>query len=304
MSATRYTGSITAMATPFDENGSLAEADLKKLIDFQIQSGIDALVPVGTTGESPTLDHHEHQRVIELTISYSGGRVPVIAGVGSNATSEAVALTTFAHKAGADAFLHVAPYYNKPSQEGVFRHFAAIAEATDRPIILYSIPGRCGIQIETPTVERLLSKYPHVNHIKEAGGSVERVNELKRAMGDDLCVLSGDDSLTLPFISAGAEGVISVASNVIPAEVVTLVRAALNGEMQLATDWHRKLYPLFRNLFIEPNPVPVKACLKKLDVFKSDGVRLPLCEMNARNRDLVLDTFSSLQALLAGTASA
>ncbi len=299
MSALRYTGSITALATPFLADGSLAEADLKKLVDFQIDSGIDALVPVGTTGESPTLDHDEHQRVIELTIEFAASRVPVIAGVGSNATSEAVALTKFAHQAGASAFLHVAPYYNKPSQEGVFRHFAAIAEATDRTIILYSIPSRCGIQIETPTVERLLAKFPHVNHIKEAGGSVERVSELKRAMGDALCVLSGDDSLTLPFISVGAEGVISVASNAIPAEVVALVKAALANDLPAATAWHRRLYPIFKNLFVEPNPVPVKACLRQLGIFQTDAVRLPLCELAPQNRQLVLATFAALQQQLA-----
>ncbi|MDQ8205079.1 4-hydroxy-tetrahydrodipicolinate synthase [Pelagicoccus sp. SDUM812003] len=302
MSVTKYTGSITAMATPFLANGSLAEADLKKLVDAQIQAGIDALVPVGTTGECPTLNHDEHQRVVELTIETAAGRVPVIAGAGSNSTREAVSLTKFAHKAGAAAVLQVAPYYNKPSQEGLFRHFSAIAEATDRPVVLYSIPGRCGIQIEVETVERLLSKYPHVNHIKEAGGSVERVDELKKAMGDDLVVLSGDDSLTLPFICSGAEGVISVASNVIPEQVVALVKAARSGDLTTASKLHQKLYPLFKNLFIEPNPVPVKACMKQVGLLESSRVRLPLCEMTPENKQQVLSIFESLQSELSAQA--
>lgn len=302
MNAARYTGSITAMATPFLEDGSLAKADLKKLVEAQIQAGINGLVPVGTTGECPTLSHEEHQRVVELTIETANGRVPVIAGAGSNATREAVSLTKFAHEAGAAAFLHVAPYYNKPSQEGVYRHYAAIAEATDRPIVIYSIPGRCGIQVEVGTVERLLARYPHVNHIKEAGGSVERVDELKRAMGDDLVVLSGDDSLTLPFICSGAEGVISVASNVVPNEVVALVKAALDGDLKAARSWHQRLFPLFKNLFLEPNPVPVKACLKKLGLFQSDRVRLPLCELRPETESVVLDTLAALQSQLAETA--
>lgn len=293
---------MTALATPFLEDGSLAEADLKKLVEAQIQGGIDGLVPVGTTGECPTLSHEEHQRVVELTIQTAGGRVPVIAGAGSNATREAVSLTKFAHEAGAQGVLHVAPYYNKPSQEGLFRHFSAIAEATDRTVVLYSIPGRCGIQIDVETVERLLAKYPHVNHIKEAGGSVERVDELKKAMGDDLVVLSGDDSLTLPFICSGGEGVISVASNVIPAAVVAMVKAARAGDLQAASAWHRRLFPIFKTLFVEPNPVPVKACMKQVGLLQSDRVRLPLCELQPQNRSLVLSLFEALQADLAASA--
>lgn len=293
---------MTAMATPFLRDGSLAEADLKKLVEAQITAGIDALVPVGTTGECPTLSHEEHQRVVELTIETAAGRVPVIAGAGSNATHEAVSLTKFAHNAGAAGVLHVAPYYNKPSQEGVFRHYAAIAEATDRTVVIYSIPGRCGIQVDVATIERLLSKYPHVNHVKEAGGSVERVDELKKAMGDDIVVLSGDDSLTLPFICSGAEGVISVASNVVPAEVVALVKAALSGDLKTARVWHQRLFPLFKNLFIEPNPVPAKACMKQLGLFETEEVRLPLCELRPENKTLILSVFEALQAELTTNA--
>lgn len=302
MSVAKYTGAMTALATPFQEDGSLAEADLKKLVEAQIQAGIDALIPVGTTGESPTLSHEEHQRVIDLTLETANNRVPVIAGVGSNSTREAVSLTKHAHAAGASAFLHVAPYYNKPSQEGVYRHFAAIAEATDRPLVLYSIPGRCGIEIEVPTVERLLSKYPHVNHIKEAGGSVDRVDSLKQAMGDDIVVLSGDDSLTLPFIGSGAEGVISVASNILPTAVVALVKAAREGDLNTAAALHKKLYPFFKMLFVEPNPVPLKACMKQAGQFQTGRVRLPLCELTPENKSAILSTFETLQAELSAEA--
>src|ERR1043165_1986047 len=199
------TGTITALATPF-RDGQVSYEDLKKLVAHQIRGGINGLVPVGTTGESPTLDHAEHHEVIRFVIQEAKGRVPVIAGTGSNATSGGRDLTKFSHDAGADAMLVVAPYYNKPSQEGMFRHFSEIAEQTDKPIILYSIPGRCGVEIAVQTVERLRAKYPHVAWIKEAGGSVDRVDQLKQAMGADLTVLSGDDSLTLPFLSVGAEG--------------------------------------------------------------------------------------------------
>lgn len=291
MTNRRFTGSITALATPFDSNGALALDDLKKLVESQIAAGINALLPVGTTGESPTLNHDEHRDVIEFTIAAAKGRVPVIAGAGSNSTREAVSLTKHAQELGADAILQVAPYYNKPSAEGLFRHFSAIAEATDKTIILYSIPGRCGIDIPVSVVERLLNRYPHVNHIKEAGGSVDRVDQLKYAMGNEIVVLSGDDGLTLPFIAAGAEGVISVASNVLPEQIVSLVNHALEGNLKVAAELHRKLYDISKTLFVEPNPVPVKACLKDLGLFQTDRVRLPLCEMTAENKTLVLNVF-------------
>lgn len=299
MTTARFNGSITALATPFNEDGSLAVGDLQRLVEAQIEGGIHGLLPVGTTGESPTLSHEEHIQVVQVVIEQAKGRVPVIAGAGSNSTREAVALTKHAHKAGADGILHVTGYYNKPSQEGMFQHFSRVAEATDKPIVLYSIPGRCIVDIEVATVERLLAKYPHVNHIKEAGGSVERVDLLKQAMGEDLCVLSGDDGLTLPFIASGAEGVISVASNVAPRQVVAMVDAALAGDLKTASQLHRHLFPLFKALFIECSPVPVKAALKQIGIFHSDRVRLPLCRMGDSNRKLVLET---LEAILANTA--
>ena len=287
------TGTITALVTPF-QKGQVDYASLKKLVAYQIKGGIDGLVPVGTTGESPTLSHEEHMDVIRAVITDTAGRVPVIAGTGSNSTAEAVELTELSHAAGADAMLVVAPYYNKPGPEGLFRHFCAVAEATDKPIILYSIPGRCGIEIGVPVIERLRAKYSHVRWIKEAGGSVDRVDQIKQAMGADITVLSGDDSLTLPFISVGAEGVISVASNLLVKEVGQLVRLALANDFAKAAKLHRQLYPIFKTLFIEPNPVPVKAAVRRAGIIVSDEVRAPLCEMGKANAKLLEQTLISL----------
>src|SRR3954467_2553811 len=239
------TGTLTALVTPF-KNHEVSYRDLAKLVEFQIKGGIDGLVPVGTTGESPTLSYDEHMDVIRFVVAESKGRVPVIAGTGSNSTHEAVELTKLSHDAGADAMLVVAPYYNKPSQEGLFRHFSIIAETTDKPIVLYSIPGRCGIEISVNVVERLRAKYKHVAWIKEAGGSVDRVDQLKQAMGNDIAVLSGDDSLTLPFMAVGAEGVISVASNLYAREIVKMVQLALAGDYAKARKLHQTLYPAFK----------------------------------------------------------
>lgn len=286
------TGALTALVTPF-KNDAVAFDDLRKLVEFQIKAGIHGLVPVGTTGESPTLSYEEHMDVIRSVIEVSRGRVPVVAGTGSNSTHEAVELTRLAHEAGADAMLVVAPYYNKPSQEGLFRHLCTVAEATDKPIILYSIPGRCGIEISVPVVERLRAKYPHVRYIKEAGGSVDRVDQLKQAMGRDIVVLSGDDSLTLPFMSVGAEGVISVASNLFPKQIAQLAEFALADEYAKAAKIHRKFYPLFKALFIEPNPVPAKTALAHAGRIASAEVRSPLCEMSRANRDILLEALKA-----------
>jgi 4-hydroxy-tetrahydrodipicolinate synthase len=280
------TGTITALATPFCGSG-VSYRDLKRLVEHQVRGGVDGVVPVGTTGESPTLSHEEHMDVIRATVEFARGRVPVIAGTGSNSTSEALELTRLSDKAGADAVLVVAPYYNKPSQEGLFRHYCAIADATDLPIILYSIPSRCGVEIGVPLVERLRARYRHVRWIKEAGGSVDRVDQLKRAMGDAITVLSGDDSLTLAFIASGAEGVISVASNLVPREVARLVSLARRNDLAAATRLHQRLYPLFRALFIEPSPVPVKAALAMAGIIESGEVRLPLCAMAPANRAIL-----------------
>jgi 4-hydroxy-tetrahydrodipicolinate synthase len=280
------TGTITALVTPF-RNGQVAFDDLKKLLSHQLKSGINGFVPVGTTGESPTLSYEEHMEVIRFVIAEARRRVPVIAGTGSNSTHEAIELTKLSHEAGADAMLVVAPYYNKPSQEGLFRHLSAVAECTDKPIVLYSIPGRCGIEISVGVVQRLRAKYEHVAWIKESGGSVDRVDQLKRALGDDITVLSGDDSLTLPFLSVGAEGVISVASNLWTRDVVKMVEAARANDFAKATKLHRRLYPIFKALFIEPNPVPIKYALAKRGLIASNEVRSPLCEMSNANAKLL-----------------
>lgn len=287
------TGTITALVTPF-RDGQIAFDDLKKLVGYQIKGGINGLVPVGTTGESPTLSHEEHMEVIRFVIAETRGRVPVIAGTGSNSTHEAVELTKLSHDAGADAMLVVAPYYNKPSQEGLFRHYCAIAEATDKPIILYSIPGRCGIEISVGVVQRLRAKYKHVAWIKEAGGSVDRVDQLKQALGNDIAVLSGDDSLTLPFMSVGAEGVISVASNLYVREIAKMVNLALANDFAKAAKLHRQLYPVFKALFIEPNPVPVKVALARAGVIGSAEVRSPLCDMTAANAKILEAALAAL----------
>ena len=279
MQSMSFAGTHTALVTPF-RDGNFDTAAFQSLIEAQIAAGITGIIPVGTTGESPTLDHEEHLKVIEVAVQAAAGRCQVIAGTGSNSTSEAVTLTQAAQRLGATAALLVAPYYNKPSQEGLYRHFAAIAQSVKIPLVLYSIPSRCGIEIGVETTVRLAKDFSNIRAIKEAGGSVERVNQLRAALPEDFEILSGDDSLTLPFMSVGAVGVISVATNVIPAEVATMVRHQLAGESAKALAIHRKYYPLFKDLFIEPNPVPVKFALARLGRMTPD-VRLPLCEMSA-----------------------
>jgi 4-hydroxy-tetrahydrodipicolinate synthase len=272
-----FSGTITALVTPF-RNDTFDDAAFAALIEAQIAAGVDGLVPVGTTGESPTLDHEEHLHVIRRAVEVAAGRVKIIAGTGSNATREAIALTVEAEKAGADAALLVAPYYNKPSQEGLFRHYQAIAAATKLPLMLYSIPGRCGIEIAVDTVKRLADACPNIVSLKEAGGAVDRVGQLRAVLAPSFTILSGDDSLTLPFIAAGADGVVSVASNIIPNEVVALVRAARAGDLRAATALHTRYFALFKDLFLEPNPVPIKHALAMQGRMTGD-VRLPLCEM-------------------------
>jgi len=289
----QLTGTITALVTPFHK-GQIAYADLKRLIEHQIRGGVDGLVPMGTTGESPTVTHEEHIEVIRATVEATKGRVPVIAGTGSNSTQEAIELTQQAHAAGADAMLVVAPYYNKPGAEGLFRHFSAVAEATDKPIILYSIPGRCGIEIGIPVVERLLAKFKHVRWIKEAGASVDRVDQLKQALGSDITVLSGDDSLTVPFMSVGAEGVISVASNLYVREISQMVRLALANDFVKARKLHRRLYPMFKAIFIESNPSPIKFALLRAQIIGGDEVRLPLSEISPDSARTLTKVLASL----------
>ena len=286
MKSRPLTGTLTALVTPLRQQ-MVAYGDLRSLVNFQIKCGIDGLVPAGSTGESATLSHEEHMDVVRCVIDTAAKRVPVVAGTGSNSTLEALELTRLAHEAGADAMLVVAPYYNRPTQEGLFRHFARIAEATDRPIVLYSIPSRCGVEIGVPVVERLRKKFPNVCYIKESGGSVDRVDQLKLALGRDLVVLSGDDALTLPFMAVGAEGIISVASNLLPRELVKLSHLALAGDYRAATRLHRRLYPLFKAIFVETNPVPIKTALAAAGRIGSPEVRLPLCELSSASLDVL-----------------
>src|SRR5215469_1462073 len=277
-----FRGTFTALVTPF-RDGGIDVAAFEKLIESQIAAGISGIVAVGTTGESPTLSHEERQELIRLAVATAKKRCQVLAGTGSNATQHAVADTKMAEKLGADGALLVAPYYNKPSQEGLFRHFKAIADATSLPILLYNIPGRCGVDIGPDTVVRLAKECRNIVSIKEASGSVERVSELRARLPESFTVLSGDDSLTLPFMSVGAVGVVSVASNLFPAEVCSLVRAYECGDTKLAFNLHRKMFSLFKDLFIEPNPVPVKAALGWRGAMSGE-VRLPLCEMTEANQ--------------------
>lgn len=278
----KFSGTYTALVTPF-RNEQVDYAAFEALIEAQIAAGIDGIVPVGTTGESPTLDHGEHRQVIKRAVEIARGRCKVMGGTGSNSTSEAVLMTKEAEEDGADAALLVAPYYNKPSQEGLFRHFSKIAAATKLPLMLYSIPGRCGIEIAVETVARLANACPNIVAIKEAGGACDRVGALRAALPDSFDILSGDDSLTVPFISAGARGVVSVASNIVPKEVGDMTRAALAGNLREATALHERFFALYKDLFIEPNPVPIKYALSMQGRMTPD-VRLPLCEMSDANK--------------------
>ncbi len=290
-----FTGTYTAIVTPF-KNGKLDEAALERVIKLQIKGGVDGIVPVGTTGESPTLDYEEHIRVIELAVKFAAGKVKVLAGTGGNATSEAMLLTKAAEEAGADGSLQVAPYYNKPTQEGLFQHFHAIARATRLPLVLYSIPGRCGIEISVDTVNRLAHDSVNIVGIKEAGGNADRVSQLRAVLGPKFNILSGDDSLTLPFMSVGADGVISVASNIIPKEVSHMVRAFAMGKPDIALKLHAKFYPIFKDLFIETNPVPVKAALAMMGVVE-ESYRLPLVPMASKNREALKKTLKACGVL-------
>jgi 4-hydroxy-tetrahydrodipicolinate synthase len=288
-----FRGTFTALVTPF-RDGAIDVAAFEKLIESQIAAGISGVVAVGTTGESPTLSHEERQELIRLAIATARKRCLILAGTGSNATQHAVADTKMAEKLGADGALLVAPYYNKPSQEGLFRHFKTIADTTALPIMLYNIPGRCGVDIAPDTVTRLAKECRNVVSIKEASGSVERISELRVRLPESFTILSGDDSLTLPFMSVGAVGVVSVASNVFPVEVCALVRAYECGDAKLAFNLHRRMFPLFKDLFIEPNPVPVKTALAWRGAMSGE-VRLPLCEMSEGNQTRLRRTLEEFE---------
>jgi 4-hydroxy-tetrahydrodipicolinate synthase len=288
-----FRGTFTALVTPF-RNGAIDAAAFEKLIENQIARGVTGVVAVGTTGESPTLSHEEREELIRLAVTTAKKHCQVLAGTGSNATQHAVADTKRAEKLGADGALLVAPYYNKPSQEGLFRHFKTVADATSLPIMLYNIPGRCGVDIGPDTVTRLAKECSNIVSIKEASGSVERVSELRARLPDSVTILSGDDSLTLPFMSVGAVGVVSVASNLFPQEVVALVRAFESGDTKSAMNLHRRMFPLFKDLFIEPNPVPIKTALGWRGMISGE-VRLPLCEMTEANQARLRKTLEEFE---------
>jgi 4-hydroxy-tetrahydrodipicolinate synthase len=278
-------GTYTAIVTPFRQ-GQFDAPAFKRLVEMQVKGGVDGIVPVGTTGESPTLDYKEHIEVIARAVEYAAGRIHVMAGTGGNSTSEAIYLTQEAAKAGADSTLQVAPYYNKPSQEGLFQHFLEISRATKLPMVLYSVPSRCGIEIGVETVRRLAGATPRVVGIKEAGGNADRVSQLRAALGPKFSILSGDDALTLAFQAVGAHGVVSVASNIAPRQVSRLVAAFRAGHASAALKLHEQLYPLFKDLFIEPNPLPVKAALAMMGLIQEE-FRLPLVPMSAKNRGVL-----------------
>lgn len=289
----KFQGTYTALATPFNSsNGAVDYGRLRALLEEQIAGGVEGVVPVGTTGESPTLTYDEHNQIISTVCEVCRGRIQVIAGTGANSTHEAITLTRHAIDAGADATLQVTPYYNKPSPEGLYRHFSAVAEL-GLPVVLYNVPGRSGRDIPVDIVARL-AQNPVIAAVKEAGGCVDRVSKIRALC--EIPILSGDDSLTVPMISVGACGVISVASNVVPRETSDMVRAALAGDYETARALHYRLYPLFRDLFIETNPVPVKAALAYLG--KLDEVyRLPLCELEPAHAETLKATLRTVGLL-------
>jgi 4-hydroxy-tetrahydrodipicolinate synthase len=267
-----FTGAMVALVTPFD-GGKVDFETLDELLEFQLENGIDAIVPVGTTGECPTLSHEEHKQVVERVVKTVAGGTRVIAGAGSNSTAEAIELTAYAKKIGADATLQVCPYYNKPTQEGFYQHFRAIADEVDLPIVLYNIPGRCGAGLTPETIARL-AEHDNIVAIKEATGSLDQASEI--AMRCDITILSGDDSLTLPLAAVGGKGVISVMANIVPADVKAMTDLILEGDLSSARQWHRKLFVLSKNLLtMATNPIPIKAAMAMLDMC-SEELRLPM----------------------------
>ena len=277
-----FTGSLVAIITPF-RNGKVDEKSLGDLIEWQIAGGTDGIVPCGTTGESATLTHEEHNRVITFTVEAVRGRVPVVAGTGSNSTEEAIDLTRHAKKVGADAALLISPYYNKPTQEGLYQHHKALAESVDLPQILYNIPGRTAVNMTPQTVTRL-AKLKNIVGIKEGAGSLQQVSEIVSLCGERFTVLSGDDPLTLPMLAVGARGVITVTANIAPAEMAAMVDAWEAGDAAKARAIHYKLYPLFQALFLETNPIPVKHAVSLMGRATAE-LRLPLCPMSNDNLD-------------------
>jgi 4-hydroxy-tetrahydrodipicolinate synthase len=278
-----FQGSFVAMVTPF-RNGQVDEAKLRELVEFHVANGTDGLVPCGTTGESPGLNHDEHHRVVEIVIEAARGRIRVVAGTGSNSTAEAIELTKHAERAGAAGALVVNPYYNKPTQEGLYRHFRAVAESVAIPIVVYNIQSRTAVNVETDTLARLARDVRNVVGVKEASGSLDQMSQVIAACGPDFSVLSGDDNITLPLLAIGGSGVISVIANIVPREIADLVHAALDGDWKRARDLHYRLFPLARAAFLETNPIPIKEAMAMAGMLEPE-FRLPMCRMSDANRE-------------------
>ena len=288
-----FTGTYTAIVTPF-KNGRVDEPAFRSLIQFQIDNGVNGIVPTGTTGEAATLDYDEHLRVIEIAVQEARGRCKIIAGTGSNSTQEAVELTQKAERVGVDAALLASPYYNKPTQEGVYRHYKKISESTSLKLMLYNVPSRTAGEIGVETCARLARDCANIVSIKEAGGSAERVSALKKILPPEFTILSGDDGLTLPFMAVGAVGVVSVASNVIPGQIAEMVNAFLAGRSGEALKIHLRYFQLFKDLFIESNPIPVKTALYLMGMIENE-FRLPLCEIGKANRSKLHESLAEFK---------
>ena len=279
----KFQGSFVALVTPF-RNGNVDEPKLRELIEFHVTHGTDGIIPCGTTGESPTLSHDEHKRVVEVVLEAARGRIKVVPGTGSYSTAEAVELTRHAERAGAAGALVVNPYYNRPTQEGLYRHFRAVAEAVAIPILVYNIQSRTAVNVETATLERLVRDVKNVLGVKEASGSLDQMSQVIAACGPDFSVLSGDDNITLPLLAIGGHGVVSVIANILPRETAEMVHAALDGDWKRARDLHYRLFPLARAAFLETNPIPIKEAMGMAGMIEPE-FRLPMCRMSDANRE-------------------
>ncbi len=291
-----FKGSYVALVTPFTKNNEVDEEKIRELVDFHINNGTNGIVPCGTTGEYPTLTHAEHERVIKIVVEEVKGRIQVIAGAGSNNTKRAIELTKYAKDLGADAALSTCPYYNKPTQRGIFEHYKAIANEAHFPIMLYNVPGRTGTNIEPETVEQLL-QFEEIVAIKEATGSIEQMIKIKELCGDRIAILSGEDHLILPMLSIGATGVVSVVANIMPRDMADLIKAFETKNFNTAFDLHSKLYDVSRNMFIEGNPVTVKTAMKILGLVENDDVRLPLVSSEQKTIDKLIKLFQSKELI-------
>ena len=282
-----FHGSFVAMVTPF-RNGKVDGAKLKELVEFHIANGTDGLIPCGTTGEAPSLSHDEHHKVVELVVEAARSRIKVVPGTGSYSTSDAIEMTKHAERAGAAGALVVNPYYNKPTQEGLYRHFRAVAESVAIPILVYNIQSRTAVNVETATLARLVRDVKNVVGVKEASGSLDQMSQVIAACGPDFSVLSGDDNITLPLLAIGGSGVVSVIANIVPRETADLVHAALEGDWKRARDLHYRLFPLARAAFLETNPIPIKEAMAMAGMLEPE-FRLPMCRMSDANREKLRD---------------